>query len=154
MKRGVCFHFLFWFSSMGYTMLAHLPSLICQMRRWGHSWKLISLSVGLYHKLSALPVSPLSLQMRYGTRDSAKAIFYRALQSCPWAKVGYPICTLAFNAREFKTEEAPEVFHFIEVCKFNSHQIGILNAIANQYWTLGTNYAFLLTCFLQRMLFW
>ncbi|XP_064484062.1 nuclear exosome regulator NRDE2-like [Ornithodoros turicata] len=31
----------------------------------------------------------IEMEVRYGTRDSAKAIFYRALQSCPWAKVLY-----------------------------------------------------------------
>ncbi|CAN8004680.1 unnamed protein product [Ixodes hexagonus] len=29
------------------------------------------------------------LEMQFGTRDSAKAIFYRALQNCPWAKALY-----------------------------------------------------------------
>lgn len=31
----------------------------------------------------------IEMEVRYGTRDSAKATFYRALQSCPWAKVLY-----------------------------------------------------------------
>ncbi|XP_077561646.1 nuclear exosome regulator NRDE2-like [Haemaphysalis longicornis] len=31
----------------------------------------------------------IDLEVRFGTRDSAKAVFYRGLQSCPWAKVLY-----------------------------------------------------------------
>ncbi|XP_070378778.1 nuclear exosome regulator NRDE2 isoform X3 [Dermacentor albipictus] len=31
----------------------------------------------------------IELELRLGTRESAKAIFYRALQCCPWAKVLY-----------------------------------------------------------------
>ncbi|KAH6925130.1 hypothetical protein HPB50_001176 [Hyalomma asiaticum] len=31
----------------------------------------------------------IELELRFGTRESAKAIFYRALQCCPWAKVLY-----------------------------------------------------------------
>ncbi|CAN8009688.1 unnamed protein product [Ixodes pacificus] len=51
------------------------------------------------------------LEMRFGTRDSAKAIFYRALQNCPWAKA---TCSSMTSRPHAQTLYMDGVHHFPE----------------------------------------
>ncbi|CAN8032084.1 unnamed protein product, partial [Ixodes persulcatus] len=51
------------------------------------------------------------LEMRFGTRDSAKAIFYRALQNCPWAKA---TCSFVTSRPHVQTLYMDGVHHFPE----------------------------------------